>query len=1430
MTGNDPEVASRDAAARAAPPWLTSLGRRAFAVVLLLGVAGLGYAAGAGLVDLGGQARGHAWTAAAFILVAGGWVGALSVRMSRQQVDALQRERHAQEEHLRALRLLEAVADASPDAIFAKDIDGRYLLFNRAAGEILGCDPALALGVDDRALMPPEQADASMAFDREVVESGQPFSAEEELDTPSGLRTFHTIKGPLRDHAGRVIGIFGISRDISHRREHEQQLRQLSMAVEQSSESIVITDLAANIVYANAAALNSSGYSREELLGRNSRVLQSGRTPRETYAALWGALRTGKPWRGHLFNRRKDGREYVEHAVISPIRMPHGRITHYLAVKEDVTEKQRMAAELDRYRLHLEELVAQRTAELEASRRVAEAANEAKSAFLATMSHEIRTPMNGVVGLADVLRQSSLTPYQADLVETMRESSFALLSIIDDLLDFSKIEAGRLELEHEPVEIRTLVEAACDALRATASTRGVHLQIFVDPSLPRRIVTDAVRWRQVLNNLVGNAIKFSAGLARAGRVEVRVERDGPDTMRMTVADNGIGMGADALGRIFRPFMQAEGSTTRRYGGTGLGLSIVHRLVDAFDGRIEVDSRPDHGSSFRVTLPMHAVPGDEAPPPPEHDLSGIECHLLLDDHQLARDWAAYLTSAGASLVSHDDDAGATGLEAGLQHSRSDPADVVVVTGVARPDAWLREVRAIQRAHGVKLVHLGRGQRRTPRIAGDGEVGIDADAMHREALLRAVALASGRVVPDVAEAPGGMPAGGQVPPSVDEAAARGRLVLVAEDNPINRKVIRRQLALLGLASEVVDDGLQALERWRSGRYALLLTDLHMPGLDGYELTARIRAEEPVGQRLPVVALTATALYGEAERCRAAGMDDYLSKPVTRERLATTMERWLPVVTARDDQHAATARTGDVLIHDPSVLPALIGDDAAMLARIRREFLASGRAAADELQAAVGAGDLPGAGAVAHRLKSSSRAVGAMALGDLCERIENAGRSGDGAALRAAHASFDAALAAASERIQACLADPLSAAGAAATEESGPRVMIVDDDPFQIQVMRQQLSLLGLRAVASAASGTEALQALKGRDCSRMLLMLDLSMPGMDGIELMRRLATNGWSGSLVLVSAADERVLESGARLAAEHRLDLLGHVHKPVSSETLRTLIERWQRRSPARVPRKPKLYAADQVREAIREGQLRVHYQPKVSLADGTLTGVEALVRWQHPEDGLVSPDSFVPVAEEAGLVDALTRTVLAIAVAQARQWRSMGLAPRVAVNVSMDDLVRLDFPEQVLQLLAAHGLPPESLQLEVTESRLMRDPRAALDILTRLRLHGIGLAIDDFGTGHSSLAQLRDLPFDELKIDRGFVRGCGDNATRRAIVVASIEMAHQLGMRTVAEGVEDLADWQAVHAAGCDIAQGWYIGRPMPAEQLPNWLSGLGERLAEAA
>lgn len=385
---------------------------------------------------------------------------------------------------------------------------------------------------------------------------------------------------------------------------------------------------------------------------------------------------------------------------------------------------------------------------------------------------------------------------------------------------------------------------------------------------------------------------------------------------------------------------------------------------------------------------------------------------------------------------------------------------------------------------------------------------------------------------------------------------------------------------------------------------------------------------------------------------------------------------------------------------------------------------------------------------------------------------------------------------------------------------RIMLIDDEPFVLKLHARQLANLGYADLVTSESAQDAMTLLMSDPAAIDLIITDLQMPGMDGVEFVRGLAQIGFLGGLVLVSGEDGRVLQTVERLAQAHKLRVLGALQKPVKPSELEAVLQSVVPRQLPR-PRPSREYTAAELRTAIDQGDLVNFYQPKVSVSTSEIVGVESLVRWRHPTDGLVFPDRFIHIAEEHNLIDALTRSVLTMALEQARQWAKDGLHLHVAVNISMDNLSALEFPDFVADAAREAGVAPASLVLEVTESRLMKNVTVPLDILSRLRLKRVSLSIDDFGTGHSSLKQLRDIPFDELKIDRGFVHGAGSDAGLAAIFEASLSMAKHLGMRVVAEGVEDRADWEFLARTGCDVAQGYYICKPQPASELPNWIEG---------
>lgn len=387
----------------------------------------------------------------------------------------------------------------------------------------------------------------------------------------------------------------------------------------------------------------------------------------------------------------------------------------------------------------------------------------------------------------------------------------------------------------------------------------------------------------------------------------------------------------------------------------------------------------------------------------------------------------------------------------------------------------------------------------------------------------------------------------------------------------------------------------------------------------------------------------------------------------------------------------------------------------------------------------------------------------------------------------------------------------------------VLLVDDDAFQLKILTALLSDLGYTNIASYTSSVHALESFRekcnqGDDSENAICFLDLSMPEMDGIEFVRHLVDIGYVGSLVLISGEDERILASANKLATAHGLRVLGDVAKPATRDIIVSMIDKWS--EPVHRKKRPprKVYEAQEILAAITRNQMETYFQPKIAMKDGSVASLETLVRWNHPTDGLVFPDQFIQTAEESGLIADLTDAILTMALRQAEIWRGQGLRMGIAVNVSMDNLTDLNFPRLIQERMTRFNTPPGSLILEVTESRLTKDPNAALEILTRLRLKQVELSIDDFGTGHSSLAQLRDLPFSELKLDRSFVHGASQKPAQRAIVESNLTLARDLGIKSVAEGVEDKIDWDFLKERDCDMVQGYLIARPMPAGEFIDW------------
>ncbi|ATG89371.1 PAS domain S-box protein [Methylomonas koyamae] len=458
----------------------------------------------------------------------------------------------------------------------------------------------LRSNADWLALVHPDDQPLIEAQWRERVLQRLPIEVEFRFRHSSGELRWMVSRGQAQyDADGNPVRLFGINLDITARKNSEQELIKLVQVVEQNPSSILVTDADGNIEYVNQAFVELTGYSREEVLGANPRILQSGKTPPETYRAMWQTLSEGRVWKGEFSNRGKHGGEYTEFASVIPIRQA-GRITHFVAVQEDITEKKRIGAELDRHRHHLEELVASRTAELAAARAQADAANQAKTAFLANMSHEIRTPMNAIIGLTYLLRQSQVSAEQRDRLDKIDSAAQHLLAVINDILDLSKIEAGRLELEHTDFSLSALLDHVRSLVADQARGKGLRITL-VQGDVPEWLRGDPTRLRQAILNYASNAVKFTErGEIRLSAELLQQDEDGL-TVRFAVEDSGIGIEQDKMPMLFEVFAQADVTTTRKYGGTGLGLAITRRLARMMGGDAGADSRIGQGSRFWFTV-------------------------------------------------------------------------------------------------------------------------------------------------------------------------------------------------------------------------------------------------------------------------------------------------------------------------------------------------------------------------------------------------------------------------------------------------------------------------------------------------------------------------------------------------------------------------------------------------------------------------------------------------------------------------------------------------------------------------------------------------------------------------------------------------------------------------------------------------------------
>lgn len=867
------------------------------------------------------------------------------------------------------------LAENTTDVLSRHKPDGIYTYVSPACKRVLGYEVEEMVGRSAYDFFHPDDFVRARLSPRKINDLPETFTLVYRAQKKGGSYIwFESTNRTVRDGSSeRVVEIVTVSRDITIRKAAEENLaeseRRLEQIIESVRSGITLSDEKGHFDVFNTAMEELTGYSMAEANSSAdfSKLLYPDEEDRQqTLDGLKTLLEEGHAPEVETTILTKSGQRRTM-LVTSNIVTFKGR-KMFLSGFRDITESKRVEEELKK------------------AKETAEAATRAKSEFLAMMSHEIRTPMNSVIGMTDLLLQTQLADEQYDFADTIRSSGESLLAIINDILDFSKIESGKIELEERPGEPKACIEEVLDLLSPKAVQKSLDLLYWINPQVPPYVVGDMLRIRQILINLVGNAIKFT------DRGEVLISLDlswrlgDQMELQFSVKDSGIGIPQDKLDRLFKPFSQVDSSTTRKFGGTGLGLAISMRLAQLMGGKISAESEPGKGSTFVFTIKASAPPKDLMVPKvfvrgkvPE--LSGKRI-LVVDDNAtnllILRMQCEYWGLLPRTTISP--------VEAIEWIRKGDPFDIAILDMmIPEMDGHQlgKELRVLRSRESLPLILLTSAGTTSAEL-GSGELfaaTITKPMKHDQlfdVLMEAIAGAKRpltRTQPKVVE-------------RIGEKLALS--MLVAEDNPVNQKLLRRVLQQLGYTAEMVENGLEVVEAVNRKHYDLVFMDVHMPEMDGMEAT-RLIVNSKMGERRPIiVAVTADALQGDKEKCIQAGMDDYITKPIRIADIQGVLDRWGKIASARSAQsqkHAGASET-DALEHamldrigqlgletDPDFILELIGSYAPLFQKLHKN-----------LQDAYAKNDIGKLRYAAHSLKGASLNIGATHLAAMCRTIED------------------------------------------------------------------------------------------------------------------------------------------------------------------------------------------------------------------------------------------------------------------------------------------------------------------------------------------------------------------------------------------------------------------------------------------------------------